>query len=451
MMVHKNLVKTGMPMNHKEAFQHAIMSIPEGSTCYWLIKKEGLHGKPVKVGKVIASTDLDIYEHVYCEYGGGEYLATLYSNDEERLSEIIRFEVPSEPEEYDIEDKPDTIESIIADVASKIKGEIGLKQLLKIRDELSDSGKKEKVEQNMNPNFVTRDDLAKVLERMEQMDRRAEERAKEQQQNMQQNSFNQFLIKSQETQNESNRMMMESQKEMTKMFMAMIENKNDKKDFWDSPMAAKIMEKLMDKPDKSPVEELLPKIYESMYGTTQKTMDHIIKLYSENGQTDAFVQKAKVIQEMAGQAIPEIKDFIVQMAAVKAKKEVDIVKSKETQSQQENTQRQRRKIQQENTQSQHTQQQTTERRKPTVTTINRQQQTQQQPTQQNINLEEMKSFFFNVYTRYKDEKEDIAVIEKMIRNKKGAIETIKTNIELQQFAMSQGGELQELFERLRDE
>ncbi|WP_372365424.1 hypothetical protein [Candidatus Uabimicrobium sp. HlEnr_7] len=433
----------------KAAFKAALMSIPEGSTCYWLIKKKSSFGKMNKIDEIAASYETDIYEEIIIKHGSGEYLVWLFDNNDQKLIKMpIRFEIPEfeedeHEEELQEEDPDEELKKLKIDMIKKAKNDLNMSELLSIKNQISPNQQTS----SSNNEFISA--LEKIERRAEEREKRLEEKINSMQQQNQQNGMYSMIAEMQKSssrttelmmqqQSESQKMMMNIQGENQKTLMAILQNDN-KKDIFDSPFFLELYKKATDKP-KGLFDDSMGKMMDMFFSTQQQTMQRMVDMQFEAGQNDVFLHRMKMFKDMFVQMGPGIKDFAIKMASINAAKETEkekikAQKGKEPNKQQNFTQ-----------QPQPQQKQQKPAQKTNIITIKRNPQPQRQET---VDKEKIKKFLFSIYNRI-IENEDIQQIEKDIIAMPGAIQEIKNSAELLQFVDQEGGKIKVLFDKLRN-
>lgn len=447
----------------KAAFKAAFLSIPEGSTCYWLVKRRGQYGRMEKINEIAANEKTDIYEEILLNHGAGEYLVWLMDNNDKKVVDMpTRFKIPGE-QNFDEEEEDDDEEEDPAEMirkvkrgyAKKLQDDLELEEILSIRERLH--GKKENVSTNQNNNdFIQA--IEKIERRNEERERRLEEKINNMQQNQQQAGIFTLIAEMQKSNSNMTQLMMQQQSENQKIAMERDAKSQDliiallkkddggKKDFWDSPFFLEVYKKATEKP-KSIFDDSMAKMMDMFFQTQQQTVQRMLDIQLEAGQNDMFFQRMKVFKDMAAQVGPGIKDFALRWASIKAAKETEQEKIRaknitEQPRQQPQTQRQ-------NTQQEAQPQQQPSPTKPKVVVV-KQQRPPEAESQTDPQEEELKRFFLAIYHKIVDN-DNIEDIEREIREKPGAVKAIKEDERLQAFVDDEGGRIKELFDKIRNE
>ena len=449
----------------KAAFKAAFLSIPEGSTCYWLVKRKSQYGRMEKVNEIAANEKTDIYEEILVNHGAGEYLVWLMDNNDKKVVEMpTRFMIPGE-QNFDEEEEDDDEEEDPAEMirkvkrgyAKKLQDDLELEEILSIRERLH--GKKENVNTNQSNNdFIQA--IEKIERRNEERERRLEEKINNMQQNQQQTGIFTLIAEMQKSNSNMTQLMMKQQSENQKIAMERDAKSQDliiallkkddggKKDFWDSPFFLEVYKKANEKP-KSIFDDSMAKMMDMFFQTQQQTVQRMLDIQLEAGQNDMFFQRMKVFKDMAAQVGPGIKDFALRWASIKAAKETEQEKIRANITEKPQPQKQNKSRQQaQNQTNQPPQQQQQAPPKPKVVVV-KQQRPDPEP-QTDPQEEELKRFFLAIYNKIIDN-DNIEDIEREIREKPGAVKAIKEDERLQAFVAEEGGRIKELFDKIRNE
>lgn len=438
----------------KAAFKSAFLSIPEGSTCYWLVKRKSQHGRMEKINEIAANEKTDIYEEILITHGVGEYLVWLMDNNDKKLIEMpIRFVIPGEQhfdDDEDLEDEEEDPAALLKKVkrgyAKKLQDDLELEEILSIRERLH--GKKETVNTNHNNDFIQA--LERIERKNEERERRLEDKINNMQQNQQQGGIFALIAEMQKSNANMTQLMMKQQSENQKLSMerdaksqdliiALLKKDDSQKSFWDSPFFLEVYKKATEKP-KSVFDDSMGKMLDMFFQTQQQTVQKMLDIQLEAGQNDMFFQRMKVFKDMAAQVGPGIKDFALRWASIKAAKETEQEKIRAQNNVQEQTQQPPLNKE---TPQQHT-------TRPKVVVVKKQNPQINSEPPVDHEEEDLKRFFFMIYNRIV-ENDNIDDIEREIRQKPGAVEAIKTRQDLQEFVDSEGGRIKELFDRIRNE